>query len=70
MLDEMHHGRYFLGADEWERRKLCAELRGEVFGCKYGGVETFGDDEGGDVVREWGREWGRECGNGGKGRKV
>lgn len=32
---------------------MCAELRGEVFGCEHGGSETFGDDEGGDVVSEW-----------------
>lgn len=46
----MHHRRDIFGEIELERGELRAELRGEVFGCEYGGAEALGDDEGGDVV--------------------
>lgn len=46
----MHHRRHLLGEIEQQRGNVYAELRREVFGGEYGGVETFGDDEGGDGV--------------------
>lgn len=45
----MHHGRDLKREDERQGRKLRGELRGAVSGGKYGGVEAFGADEGGDV---------------------
>lgn len=46
LLEKMCDGKNRQRQTGKRRRELCAELRGEVFGCEFRGAEEFGEDEG------------------------
>lgn len=43
LLQEVHYKSYLGREIGQERRELCAELCGEVYGCEWGRLEAFGD---------------------------